>query len=194
VVTALLGVPCGGCLVTGKHHFDEEPNSPPVILSKTGQPPIGSIVWIDNVQPEWRFQVSVRNEEVDEELKARWRVVHQDETEPMFVERLVTLSAEGELRELEVVVNTANLIENRCHQLDLVVSGSFPALAMTPMNFDTVLMGDEDDVARARWMIWEGQGQATTPSEQLADIARSCPTNEDFINAEMAPPVMDSMR
>ena len=181
---ALLAAPCSGCLVTGKHTFDEEPNSPPVILSKTGQPAIGKIVWIDNVQPEWRFEVRVRDEDVDDVLEARWRVRHLDDLEPVFESREVRGSGSA-LRDLEVVVNTANLIEYRCHQLELVVSGSFPGFT-APEFFDTVLPGDEDDVARAMWTIWEGQGPSTPPALQ-GQIAASCETIVNLLGTETMP-------
>lgn len=188
---ALLGVlPCG-CLVTDKQTFEGQPNSPPVILSKTGQPTIGMIVWIDNVQPEWQLEVQVRDEDVDQVLQAQWRVWRVDDPDPMF-DTLDDIERTGEpIRNLQIRVNTANLVNYRCHRLELLVSGSFIGFT-DPDFFGLVAPGDEADVARASWLIWEGQG-LDTPPMQLAEIAQSCETIKGVMPGE-APTVMEPMR
>jgi hypothetical protein len=82
-------------------------------------------------------------------------------------------------------VNTANLVNYRCHRLELLVSGSFIGFT-DPERFGLVAPGDETDVASAVWWIWEGQGE-TTPIARKGEIAESCEAIEDVLHAEMAP-------
>ena len=182
VITALLGVPCSGCLVTEEYTFEGEPDLPPVILGKAGFPEIGKIVWIDNVRSEWRLQVQVRDENVGQELQAQWRVQHQEDMMPPFVVLDIPVS-DGPIRELEIVVNTGNLLEYRCHRLELAVSGRFFGWP-EPEFFGRVPLGDEADVARALWWIFEGQGPDLTPPAQQAAINASCPTVENLTAAQ----------
>ncbi len=75
-----------GCLVTGEIDFQVEQNVPPVVLDKPGtDAPIGHILWLDkDAQNTWEIVVDVRDENVGQALKARWRVVTETEKEPEF--------------------------------------------------------------------------------------------------------------
>jgi hypothetical protein len=171
----MIWVPCGGCLVTEDYTFEAEPNLPPVILSKAGEFAIGDHVWIDkSMLSEWRLQVQVRDENVEQPLEAHWRIVHEGDLTPPF-ERLPVQVADQPVRELEIFVPTEGLHDYACHSLELAVSGSFQGFT-APMYFDTVLPGDESDVARAKWWIWEGEGEVLTPPANQLEIFNSCIT------------------
>jgi hypothetical protein len=181
-VATAFWVPCSGCLVTEEITFEEEPNSPPVILTRSGQPEIGTNVWIDNsTQSEWQLRVQVRDENVDQPLEARWRIQTQDQMQPPFVSRPI-LGGTEPVRELDIFVDTAGLQLYECHRFELVVSGSFIPDRVEPPFFRIVL--DEDDLAYASWEIWEGEGEILTPPESRLKIFDSCTAFEPLLSNE----------
>jgi hypothetical protein len=163
--------------VTEPITFETEPDLPPVILSKAGEPAIGRIVWIDkSMQSQWLLKAQVRDENVEQELEAHWRIVTEDEPLPEFQSRPVEV-ADQPVRDLEIYVGTDGLLDYRCHRFELAVSGSFlPFIGRS--SFDRVALDDEDDVAYAVWWIWEGEGEALTPDDRKVAISNSCPTED----------------
>jgi hypothetical protein len=184
VATAILWALCGGCLVTEEIPFDEEPNLPPVILSKPGEPEIGSIIWIDkSALPQWMLRVQVRDENVEQSLEAHFRIRRQIEMYPRFDSLPVPSATGTPLRDLDIFVDTAGLRDYECHRLELVVSGSFIAGLTTPEDFQFVMSEDQSDIAFASWWIWEGEGRDTPDANRLA-VLESCVGFGEYLTAE----------
>jgi hypothetical protein len=159
--------------VTEEITFDGEPNLPPVILTRPGEPTIGSIVWVDSsTQSQWTLLVQVRDENVEQTLEARWRIRQQRDMQPPFVSRLIPGGSEP-VRDLDIFVDTGGLTPYRCHRFELVVSGSFIPELTEPQFFDVVLPANRSDIASASWWIWAGQGR-DTPDMNKLEIFDSC--------------------
>jgi hypothetical protein len=59
--------------------------SPPVLLDPPGESAIGSIAWVDlDEVSEHRVSLQVRDEDRDEDLIVRWRVLHAQQPLPEF--------------------------------------------------------------------------------------------------------------
>jgi hypothetical protein len=184
VVTAIVWLSCGGCLVTDAITFDEEPNLPPIVLSKVGEPEIGSIVWIDKfAMPQWTLGVQVRDENLEQPLEAHWRIRTRDERSPRFHPLPVPSVAGSPVRDLDLFIDTAGLQDYECHRLELVVSGSFIEGLTDPDSFAFVRPEHLYDLAFASWWIWEGEGRDTPDASKLM-IFDSCDAFEDLMAAE----------
>jgi len=176
-----------GCLVTDRIEFEVERNVPPVILDKPGtEYPIGEIVWIDRDPPvdpstapnEWSFDVTVRDENVRDELEARLRVRTDREPNPDFTPNQVVQQTGAVNRTFKVTVDLGQLRTNECHRVELVVSGSFLDRS-EPLFFDVAQ--PPEDIGEASWIVWEGNGNPT-PAEAQA-ILSSCDAVDDFLEA-----------
>ena len=79
-------VACSGCLVTSKYDIPDPTNVPPIIQDDpVSVAKIGSTIWLDSENPmSWAFSVRVRDEDTEQELDARWRLVKQGEPTPAF--------------------------------------------------------------------------------------------------------------
>lgn len=178
VVLAGLGGPASGCLVTDQITFEEEPNVPPVLLKAPGvKEDLGSIVWIDrSMRPTWDLRLKVRDENVEQDLVAHFRVKHEGEEFPPFDSIDLPAPPDGSvLRDLLVIVQTETLYVGECHRLEVAVSGSFFPFEErpTPAFFDA-LRGPEDDIFVGMWWIWEGPGEMQATPEAKARLVESC--------------------
>jgi hypothetical protein len=193
VTLALMGALGSGCLVTERHTFQDEPDSPPQILDAPGQPRRGSINRIDNMSemPEWVLGIRVRDENVGQVLWAHWRVVKNPSSSggttnpaelPDFNPLEVPKSTDA-IRDFEIRVPTNLLAQHLCHRLELAVSGSFiqhgpdcPMLgdceALYLPQLFAYRTGDQDDLDEAWWWLLEGDGSAT--DAEKADLLDSC--------------------
>jgi hypothetical protein len=178
VVLACLGGPAAGCLVTDPITFEEEPNVPPVLLTAPGERAyLGSNVWIDRTaRPQWDLRLKVRDENVDQDLTAHYRIVHEGEISPPFDSIDVPARPDGAvLRDLLVTVQTEILNQRECHRLEVAVSGSFfPEDRNDQPAFFDAVDGPEDDIFVGVWWIWEGRGEMQTSPEDKARLIDSC--------------------
>lgn len=174
---------CSGCLVTDQVEFPTEENIPPWILDAPGNgPKQGQIIWIDkSVTTMWRMTVRVRDENVDQDLIAHWRLVSKDEDMPEFQKKKLAGAPGGPLiRQLDFDVQADTLHDGQCDRLELAVSGSFfdSDLKSAPKYFLETNGEDDSDLATTSWIIWEGKGQNQA---DLMHIGASCPTNESLL-------------
>ena len=188
VLLCLIVGPSAGCLVTDEIMFESERNVPPVILDAAdrSKAPIRSHVWIDRsaVPKMWTVAVQVRDENIDQPLVARWRVVN--DTEDVYFDQL-DLQPGQLLRDLSITVLTETLLLGKCARLDLVVSGSF-IKSNDPRYFDLTTAGTPEDVAYARWWLWEGERGES--AEAQAELLKSCPGTVDGVVAGASTQVM----
>jgi hypothetical protein len=175
-------VACSGCLVTSKYDIPDPTNVPPIIQDDPASiAKIGSIIWLDSQNPQsWTFSVQVRDEDIDQVLDARWRLVRQGEPLPPFT-RLQPFQAGPLAPPLQITVESTKLSDGECHHLELAVSGSFwkDMLGMDrtdPLYFAEVTV--EDDLALASWWIWEGEGNTETNDDEWKRLAKSCNAKE----------------
>jgi hypothetical protein len=172
-IGSLLLTSAAGCLVTDKITFPTEQDFPPSIVS--GDPPIGRIIWINKLlfAQGWTMKATIVDQNVDQLLKARYRLVQVGEPAPIFEEITVPMPMAGDSkRDLSFTVQSDRLLTSRCDRLDLAVSGSFPN-NMRPDQFDFSRV--EDDIAEASWTIWEGLGDVETSKLDKQMIADTCP-------------------
>jgi hypothetical protein len=174
--------------VTSKHEIPDPTNVPPIIQDDpTSIAKIGSIVWLDSEKPQtWTFSVQVRDEDIDQVLDARWRLVKEGESTPPFTS-LDPLPGGRPLRQVQVRLLSTQLSDGRCHHLELAVSGNFwkDAQGMErtePWLFAEVMGEFPDDIALASWWIWEGEGNTQTTVDEKARLLDSCNAKE------LAPP------
>lgn len=175
-----------GCVVTDQIDFPEEPNYPPTILDAPASAAlIGRIIWIDKAStPMWHMAVKVRELNVTQPLKARWRLVTKDDLMPHFFEQPLAVQGDQLLRDLQFDVQSDSLHVDECALLQLAVSGSF-VNRTDPVYFDATKDDTNSDLALASWTIWEGQGPSET-ADQLEHVASSCITIEAFLPTVMS--------
>jgi len=156
--------------------------------------PLGSPIWVDKShgQTMWPMTVKVRELNVEQELKAHWRLVSKDDMKPQFSFKDLNPQGGAVLRDLEFVVQSDPLRDRQCARLDLAVSGSFFKNTTDPDLFAFTREDDEDnsDLAVVSWLIFEGPGQTNTSDLDKAHIVSSCPT----VDAPATPataPMMD---
>jgi hypothetical protein len=171
-----------GCLVLNEKEFDVEEPVPPVIVDRPSSVPIGSILWLDaEAQNSWEIVVDVRDPNLQDELQARWRVLTEGRTNPPFEQ--LDLPPGSNPRELLIQLDQGDLELGRCHKLEVVVSSSF--LDRTdPGVFDIFL--EPDDIGRANWWIWEGDGELEANSENNLSLLRSCNALEALLETGTA--------
>jgi hypothetical protein len=156
--------------VTEEFPLDPPPNDPPSIVAVPGQPAPGEII---NIQKRllpngWPFTVRIRDENITQELEARLRIVTSPSEEPRF-EPFPVLAGDRPERDLTIRIETATLKEGKCVALELAVSGSFVDIENPPF---TGVPSGSNDLARAKWWIWEGD---LTLEEVRKANADSCP-------------------
>ncbi|MDH5676479.1 MAG: hypothetical protein OEZ06_30445 [Myxococcales bacterium] len=199
MLSALLLSPgLAGCLITEDLRFEEESDVPPVVLDVADtRTPIGSSFWVDfysdtSTSTELKIDVLVRDENVEQDLWARWRVTTKTRMTPDF--QPLPLPGDGVLkRDLQITVSQGDFREGECHRLELVVSGSFldpedPQRGKDPNLFDYTIKAD--DLGYASWWIWEGTGAGTTEDSKKAALLASCDAIEDLVlsgSTEMQP-------
>jgi hypothetical protein len=179
VFHAVAATMLSACLVTDEITFPEEVPYPPTIVDVPGSEiPIGTILWLDidqrtgHPQNEWRIPVRIRDDNVDQELQTRYRVLREGSLLPPWTPDVIAPSGSPTREDYEVKVRFGDLRPGQCHRLELVVSGSF--LRRTDPRFFDVLNDEGEmngDIARASWTILEGS--ATTA---FVDSCKAIPT------------------
>ena len=191
---ALVLLLCGagvGCLVTDQIEFETERNVAPMIFDgPSSVAKIGQTVWIDKASRTMlQLQVKVRDENVNEPLQARWRLVSKGDPVPQFESKDIPVSGEV-VRDLAFDVQTGPLRDGECARIELVVSGSF-GKKTNGLYFADTTSEDDSDIDYAFWNIWEGEGQSRTSPEELGRLAASCPTNEMLLTPVTPAPMME---
>ncbi len=181
----LLFGPYAGCLVNDEIMFEEEPDFPPVILDAPNPvAPIGEHIWIDSsVTAMWPLDVRVRDENINQELIAHWRVLGEGETLEDFDQ--VILAPGLLVRDLQISVNSARSLDRgSCHRLELAVSGSFFKNQKRREVFDVRPDDAQEDIDTAVWWIWEGRGEMLTDDQQKARLIDSCNAIEALLASD----------
>lgn len=177
-----------GCLITNPVEFEQEEPVPPVILDVArSSNPIGSILEVNVDEQPSRIEIPVRVSDANlfQDLVARSRLVTALVDEPEF-DSVVIPEQGALLRDHVVFVEAGELSLGGCHQLELVVSGSFVP-GEEPDLFDVVSVAG--DVARATWTIWEVSDDPTGDNGATAahQLVRSCPTRDALVIEGMEP-------
>jgi hypothetical protein len=188
----------GGCLVTDPIDFENEPNVPTSLLAAPGSSiGIGEPFWIDREQrtdtgefvTSWSLSLQLRDENLGDELEARWRVVTVGRPQPNF--DCVRFS-EGltPIRDLELTIKESDLSPRRCHRLELIATrmeAFFRAgercELQDPATFSFIEFEDVEQPARASWVIFEGPGAADLTQEEKGLLIDSCNALEDLLSS-----------
>jgi hypothetical protein len=169
-----------GCLVTDPIEFDAPEGSPPMLLNPpSAKVPLGHIAWVDGTSgiTSWKFTLRVRDEDIGQNLQARWRVVKEGNTTPRF-EPTIDLPYNGTLtRDFDILLEAGQLDMGKCHRLDVAVSGSFLD-DDNPLAFDFAL--ENNDLAVSNFWIWEGPGEIAATDVLKRDLVDSCNAIEDL--------------
>lgn len=172
------------CLVTDEIQFPEDVSYPPTIVDVPGAEIIGAIVWIDlegHPQNEWSFPIRIRDDNVDQTLDARYRVVPGGETLPLWTQDEIAPSGSPVREDYEVKVRFGDLKPGKCHRVELAVSGTFVKRSRPSPGLFHVTT-DEDDLALVSWTIWEGTGASATTGEK-ALLIDNCEAIDTFLEA-----------
>jgi hypothetical protein len=179
-VAGALGALVPGCLVTNPVDFDSDEGSPPMLLDlPTAKVPLGEHAWVDTTSgvSSWRFAVRVRDEDVTQDLQARWRVVTKTEQTPPF--ESLDLPFNGTLlRDFDLLLEAGQLDMGKCHRLEVVVSSGFLDPNRAAL-FDIPAV--PGDLASGEWWIWEGPGDLAASDALKAELLDSCDALEDLL-------------
>lgn len=160
-----------GCLVTDSVDFEAPVNHPPTFVRRPGADlDNGDMKFVRNLGvPSWPFSLRVRDEDVNQDLEVRWRIVTR--AAGSSNREIIALPARGELtRDFDLVIQSGQLSTDSCHRIDIAVSGSFAGRVDDPTVFDVVT--DPDDIAYFNFTIFEGQPNSNDP----AKLIETCPT------------------
>lgn len=173
-----------GCLVTAETQFEEEPNYPTTIVAVSRSAVVvGRPFWINTDQLDedglplsmWTLVVGIRDENLDDVLRAQWRVRTEDRPEPLFRSRTFQES-DDPVRELEMVISSSDLELGACQLLELVAGRDETFTASdgptNPNDFGRI--AGPEPAARAAWLILEGSPAELTEEEQRQRLGDSC--------------------
>jgi hypothetical protein len=146
-------------LVTDPVELQEEPKTPPTVLAS--EIPIGSIIRFDakNVNT-LTIPLRVRNEDIDETLKVRYRTVGITGTSAFKCNPEIEIPPTGTLiRDFSpayISLEATAIPRGSCTKIEYVVSGSFQDCKFYPDRFDvTTDPNDDNDLGRATFWVWE---------------------------------------
>lgn len=163
--------------MTSEATFPDEPQVPPVVLD-TPELSSGDIFRVDQTMDVGglRLGITVRDENVNDELKVRARLSVLGTAYKHLCELLPPIFAVGEPKrpQYELDLNPMELQPRACTQLEVWVSSRFAAPCNDHDRFDFVFL--EDDVAHATYWIWEESGNPTVNPAAAQDILTSCQT------------------
>jgi hypothetical protein len=150
-----------GCLVTDQIELPPVPQSPPIV-SLTDYDDDGIIVFNRDANNEMLMELQVRNEDVTEPLKMRWRIA-SGELPPGAPSRYYTCP-EPEVMRTGVLTRTAqlnivatNFNRGKCSRVDVIVSGSFKTCRpdRDDDGWDITTQDDDDaDIGRLSFWVW----------------------------------------
>lgn len=160
-----------GCLVTDPIEFDRPANNPPAFVME--RPPklqLGEIKYLSarDVPSGWKFTLRVRDQDVDQELEAQWRIVTGG-TARKRKSTIIIPATGAQVRELTIPVDQGELDTDSCHRVEIAVSGSFVKPFEGDMEdltrFADVDVDDRFDIAMFTFWIWEGEPNANDPAK-----------------------------
>jgi hypothetical protein len=155
-----------GCVVSDKIEFHEPVNSPPVFPAgeQPSQLQLGQIIFVDKDDGSTRFTFRVRDADIDQDLKLRWRILRNvlNSNEVMVNEqrKYTDLPPSGTAtRDFDIDVAPSELTYDNCHRIEIAVSGSFrePFPGAEPAFLD---LDDRADLAQFSFWVWEGEPTA----------------------------------
>jgi hypothetical protein len=131
---------------------------------------VGDIKYVDNDNAA-SFSLRVRDPDVTQELKFRWRVMTSDEVQQSLTFSLA--AANGALiRDITIPVERTQLRDNQCHRVEVAVSSAFDEFPGAPDNPALFLATvDPDDIALFTFWIWEGDENGDADK-----LIETCPT------------------
>lgn len=181
-----------GCLVTSSVEFEEEANVPPVVLD-SAEFPLGGVFEFDpRIAQELSLEVRVRDENLDDELEIRARVSVEDNPSRSFLicqpNRFVFPNGTPTRDSLRLVLNQTQIMPGACSQLEVFVSSRFlrECTDADERFFDQPL--DREDIAIARYSIWEVSGDPLTNLMSASALLNSCETKAQQPNTTTTVP------
>jgi hypothetical protein len=144
--------------------------------------PVGSIIEFNGaVETELKIPMQVRNDDVNEVLKVRWRV--DNENIPDFgsrpldyrcPEEVVPVSGAVIRPDWKQSIPAAKFPTGECSRLEFAVSGSFYDCQDLPLRWDDTPIAD--DVGHAVYWVWETSTEPLKNAGAAFDLIRSCQT------------------
>jgi hypothetical protein len=172
-----------GCLVTDTVDLPEEPRTPPVI---TAAPPYGAGSPIlfnaaTAVTTGLTIPITVRDEDITEDLQVRWRIRSNVMPAPGVTPRqecpLPLIRANRLLtRDWPFNIESVKFARGACSVVELIVSAHFTPCDKYPDDFDrTTNSDDEETIGHATFMVWE---TSLMPFDIVAaqQFLATCPT------------------
>jgi hypothetical protein len=192
IAVGALGFLLSGCLVTDAIEPPVEPQTPPELSSIDY--PVGSVIQI-NTAPgtgitELVIPMQVRDDDINEELKIRWRIDSQ--SLPDFGSRMldykcpeIKIPVSGQARrDWSVPISAGAFPAGACSRLEFAVSSTFYDCGQFPQRWDdTTVPGD---VGHAVYTVWEVSRDPVNDSGAALDLLRSCPTRQYITNRPTA--------
>jgi hypothetical protein len=170
-----------GCLVTERVELEDK-NFPPSFVDIPSSPtPIGALIVVNRAdftktEPiEINFELQVRDENIDQELIARYQISTRNQPnasdpESTPPQERPPIGGSGLLlRKLALPIQFSPSPLGQCYRLDLLVTSEF---ANKPDTWEDPAL--DGDLARAKWLI----AFKAEAGKEEADIFESCPRKE----------------
>jgi hypothetical protein len=172
----------GGCLVTSSVEFEEEVNVPPAVLDTTDFQ-LGTIYEFDRlVARELRLDVTVRDENVSQDLELRARVSVDSSAAgrtAICPGQRIAPSGEPRRAATTLTLTESSIQRGACNQVEIFVSSQF-FRECKDETFD--LTADEDDLASGVFWVWDLTGDPHTNPNRAQELLNSCQTKPPMPN------------
>lgn len=169
-----------GCLVTDQIDLPAVPQSPPVVSLKDYDDGENLILFERSIEKELVVNLEIRDEDLTEPLRARWRIVSKERPpgSPMreysCPEPLIP--GTGSLkRDHKLTIFSSSLAAGKCSRVDFIVSASFKDCDGNDDWDDTTQVDDDSDVGRLSFWIWDVSGQPLIMPDTALALTMSCP-------------------
>ena len=173
-----------GCLVTDSIEPPPEPNSPPVVTSPTYS--AGSVILFDKTKPGGLIiPIEIRDEDMTEQLKVRWRVISGSRPASMQLDYRCPedeISGTGSVirSNWNLVITNDKFVPGSCSVVEFIVSAHFLRSCMKnpePEFFDVTTNSDNDAaLGRAFFWVWEVSTNPLADNAKAQQLLSSCPT------------------
>lgn len=165
--------------MTSPVEFPEEQPVPPVIQNTPGFP-IGSILEFNKNSPDrdLRLPISVKDDNVNDmlEVRAQLSVVGQS---PYSYEcgpdKIIAPGVEPQRELFELVIDPNKLKDGACTLVEVYVSSEF-AYGCDDQRQTFLVPSHKNDLASARFWIWETSGLVAGTQTAAQDLVTSCQT------------------
>jgi hypothetical protein len=164
--------------VTSQVELPEEPHTPPIVIEDPSYP-IGTVIKFDaSKYSELQIPITVYDEDVSEELHARFRISSNTVPSKTYVDcaddHMIPVSGNTLRINAKIVISEGMLERNACSTIDYVVASSFVAASCTRRPELWNATNPLDDNGTARFMVWEVSGDLLMDPVRTQALAATC--------------------